>query len=323
MAEKMNLKERLALVKRNVVEVITEQELVKLLGRKKPVVYCGYEPSGAMHIGHFVTIMKLMDFAKAGFKVKVLLADIHALLNRKGDEKEIAKNVKAWKKTVKAVGLEADVVVGSSFQFGKDYQSDIMKMAQVTTMQRGLRSMQEVARDIQNATISQIWYPLMQIEDIKTLNADVATSGLDQRKIHMLGRELSDVTKHKFVAVHTPVITSLKGPGTKISKSIPGSGFSVVDADSEIRTHIRNAYCPPKVVVGNPILELAQMVIFPKLGKLHVERASEHGGDMHIEDYKTLESIYREGRLHPADLKAAVAEHMIRIITPIRKNFKY
>ncbi len=313
---------RLDLIKRNIAEIVTEKELAKVMKKKKPVVYCGYEPSGAMHIGNFITIMKLMDFKKAGFKVKVLLADVHALLNRKGDEKEIAENVKAWKKTIKAIGLKAEIIVGSSFQFKEDYQLDVMKMAQTTTMQRGLRSMQEVARDVRNATVSQIWYPLMQIQDIKALNIDVAASGLDQRKIHMLGRELSKITKHKFVAAHTPMITSLRGPGTKISKSVPGSGFSVTDSDQEIRTHIKNAYCPAKVVVRNPVLELAQLIVFPKVKKLNIKRPVKYGGNLNIKDYKTLEKLYNAGKLHPADLKNAVAEHIIKIIKPIRKQFK-
>src|SRR3989344_1760212 len=79
----------LELIKRNNIEIVTEEELKKLLkDKKKPSVYCGYEPSGPMHLGHFVTITKLMDFEKTGFKVKILLADIHAFLNRKGSEKD-------------------------------------------------------------------------------------------------------------------------------------------------------------------------------------------------------------------------------------------
>jgi len=166
----MTAEERLALIKRNTVEIVKEDELLSLLKEKKsPVVYCGYEPNGPMHLGHFVTILKLMDFARAGFKVKVLLADVHAFLNRKGSEEEIKKEVENWRKTIKAIGLNAEVVLGSSFQFDMGYELDVMRMAQESTINRGLRSMQEVARDVDNATISQLWYPLMQIADINIL----------------------------------------------------------------------------------------------------------------------------------------------------------
>src|SRR3989344_4061090 len=95
----MDINKRLELIKRNTEEIITEEEIMELLKKKKvPVVYCGYEPNGPMHLGHFVTITKLMDLEKAGFKIIVLLADIHALLNRKGEEKQIAKEVESWKR---------------------------------------------------------------------------------------------------------------------------------------------------------------------------------------------------------------------------------
>src|SRR3989338_9809767 len=114
----MTPQEKFTLVTKNTEEILTEESLMKLLKEKKqPIVYCGYEPSGPLHLGHFVTIIKLIDFSNAGFYVKILLADIHALLNRKGSEKEIEKQVSAWKKTIKAIGIKAEIVLGSDFQF--------------------------------------------------------------------------------------------------------------------------------------------------------------------------------------------------------------
>ena len=205
----MDAEKKLEIIKHNMAEIITEEELLKLVQEKKnPIVYCGYEPSGPMHLGHFVTITKLMDYEKAGFTVKILLADLHAFLNRKGSEDEIKKEVDNWKKTIKAIGLKAEVVLGSSFQFDKEYQLDVMRLAQSSTIQRGLRSMQEIARDVEHATISQLWYPLMQVVDIKYLDADVAHGGLEQRKVHMIGKDMVKSLNHPFIASHTPLITS-------------------------------------------------------------------------------------------------------------------
>src|SRR3989344_1495176 len=106
----MNIDEKIELIKRNTEEIISLGALRELLQRKKqPRVYCGYEPNGPMHLGHFVTITKLMDMEKAGFKVVILLADIHAILNRKGGEVEIKKEVENWRKTIKAIGINAEV----------------------------------------------------------------------------------------------------------------------------------------------------------------------------------------------------------------------
>ena len=65
--------DKLELIKKNTVEILSEEELKKLLSsKKKPVVYCGYEMSGPLHLGHFVTITKLMDFDKADELVRFL-----------------------------------------------------------------------------------------------------------------------------------------------------------------------------------------------------------------------------------------------------------
>src|SRR3989344_1295212 len=319
----MDIEKKLELVKRNTAEIITEEELRKLLKeKKKPVVYCGYELSGPMHLGHFVTITKLMDFEKAGFKVKVLLADVHSFLNRKGTEEEIKKEVENWKKTIKAIGLKAEVVLGSSFQFDEDYQMDVMRLAQASTINRGLRSMQEIARDIENATISQLWYPLMQVADIKHLKVDVALGGMEQRKVHMIGKDMSKVLNYEFVALHTPLITSLKGPGEKMSKSIPGSGISVTDSLEEIKKSISGAYCPEKEIKENPILQILRLIVFPRFSEVEVKRDKKFGGNLKVKNYEELEKIYASGKLHPLDLKNSVIEYLWKVIEPIRKNWK-
>ena len=90
----MSIEEKFGLIKRNTEEIVTEEELKTLLKSKKsPRVYCGYETNGPLHLGHFVTITKLIDLQKVGFQVVILLADVHALLNRKGQGEEIKKEV--------------------------------------------------------------------------------------------------------------------------------------------------------------------------------------------------------------------------------------
>jgi tyrosyl-tRNA synthetase len=318
----MNVEEKLSLLKNNAQEILTEESLKEVLKKKNPSVYCGYEPSGPLHLGHFVTITKLMDFAKVGFKVKILLADIHAMLNKKGEEDFISKEVKAWEKTIEAIGLKCEIVLGSDFQFSKEYQFDVMRLAQNSTINRGLRSMQEIARDVENATISQLWYPLMQVTDIKHLKVDVALGGMEQRKVHMIGKDLSKVLGYEFVAFHTPLITSLKGPGEKMSKSIPGSGISVTDSFDEIKKTMKGAYCPEKSADNNPVLQICNYILFPHLKKLEISRPEKFGGNLSYKEYKDLENDFVQGRLHPADLKTAVADALEKIISKIRVNFK-
>ena len=321
----MDINERKELITRNSVEVLNNEEIDSVLKKKKLRVYCGYEPSGEIHLGHLVTMMKLLDFQKAGIEIIVLLANWHAWLNRKGDWNFLNKQMRLWEEGMKAAGLnKAKFVRGTDFQRKEDYINDVMVMALDTTVNRGIRSMQMVARDIENAKVSQIIYPLMQIEDIKALDLDFVVAGIDQRKIHALGMELFSKIgfKKKPVFVHTGIITSLKGPGQKMSSSIPDSMVSIRDSKNSIKEKISKAYCPEGNVVENPVLEICKMILFPKFGKIEIKRQQKFGGNLLYTSYYDLESDFIKRSLHPLDLKNSVSEYLEEIIAPIRKAWK-
>ncbi len=310
-----------SLVERNTKEIITRDELHELLKKNpSPITYCGYEVSGPVHIGTFVAIQKQVDFQNAGFKVKVLLADLHTFLNRKGDEKFIEEQLVFWKNTLTKAGLnKAEFVKGTDFQFDENYIRDVLTLGLKTSLMRARRSMQEVARDLENARVSQMIYPLMQIADIKALDVDVAHGGLEQRKIHMLARELLPELGYKnFVCVHTPLLASLQGPEHKMSSSKPETIIAVDEAPESISKKVSAAFCPPEKD-GNPVLQMCEYIIFPKILKLEVKRKEKFGGDVTFSSYTELESAYVDKKLHPQDLKNAVADTLIEILEPMRK----
>lgn len=320
----MDLKTKLKLITRNADEILNEKELSNALKKKSLKVYCGYEPSGPIHLGHLVTLTKLLDFQKAGITPIILLANWHAWLNKKGDWKFLDRQTESWERGMKAAGLtKARFIKGTDFQRKSSYIDDVMTMALNTTVNRGIRSMQTVARDIKNAKISQIIYPLMQIEDIKVLDVDFVSAGMDQRKIHALAIELSKKIKLKKtpIYIHTGIITSLKGPGEKMSSSTPESMITITDTKSQIENKIRKAHCVAGQIKENPILEIARLLIFPKFEKMVIKRDKQHGGDLIYSSYKELESEFKNKKLHPLDLKNSLSEHLEKIIAPIRKSF--
>ncbi len=311
------------LIVRNSIEVVTDSDLDMVLQKKDPVVYCGYETSGPVHIGHMVTVTKLLDFMNAGFKVKVLFADIHTKLNRKGSGEWVDAMVEYWERCFSAMGLsDAEFVKGSSFQFEKGYIEDVLSLSLSITMKRALRSMQEVARDIDNARVSQMIYPLMQIVDIKALNADVAYGGLEQRKIHMLAREaLPDLGFRKPVCLHTPLLCSLKGPESKMSSSDPTSIIGIDESAKSTVQKVSKAYCPPETE-NNPVLDIAKLLIYPRVDEIAVKRPEKFGGDITFTSYDMLEKAYEDGSLHAADLKSGVGNALADILTPIAKDLE-
>jgi tyrosyl-tRNA synthetase len=56
--------------------------------------------------------------------------------------------------------------------------------------------------------------------------------------------------------------------------------------------------------------------------ELTITRPPKYGGTETFTHYAELEKAYREGKIHPLDLKNAVAEALIRILEPVRDHFK-
>ena len=130
----LSLSEKLKLIKRNTVEIIGEDELKSLLEKKKEVVvYHGFEPSGeGLHIGTMISINKHIDFQKAGLKLKLLCADLHAYLNKKGSLAKVNHVAELYKEGFAALGVnmrKADYILGSDFQLGHEYFMDLLKLS--------------------------------------------------------------------------------------------------------------------------------------------------------------------------------------------------
>lgn len=60
-------------------------------------------------------------------------------------------------------------------------------------------------------------------------------------------------------------------------------------------------------MVYNPILSYCEWIIFPAVGKIEIKRKEDNGGNVLYEKYEVLLKDFEEGKLHPGDLKPAVA----------------
>lgn len=321
---KMSIKKRLELIKRGTAEIITEAELEKLLKEKKqPVIYHGFEPTGGgLHIGCIIGVNKHIDFQKAGLKLKLLLANLHAWLNEKASLSKINKIATLYKEGFAALGVDmrkAEVAYGLDFQLGYDYFLDVLEIALKVRLLRARRAMTLIGREDKDPHIAQLFYPLMQVVDMKALDIDIAFGDLAQRKIHMLAREhLPSIDYKAPVAIHHDIMTGLTGG--KMSASIPASTVMIDEQPEQIEKKILAAFCPAKQIKDNSILQICKYIVFERSRKLKVERTKKYGGDIVYKNYNQLEKDYRQGLLHPLDLKKAVSLSLIKILAPARKQ---
>jgi len=305
---------------RNTVEVVTEDDLRALLTQPHKKVYAGYEPSGEIHLGHLVTVNKLVDLQNAGFEVIVLLADLHAFLNRKGTMEKVGELAEYNQRCFEGLGLKnVKYVLGSDLQLNRDYELLVLQLSQQITLNRATRSMDEVGRQMDHPTVSQMVYPLMQMADIAMLGVDAAVGGIDQRKIHMLAREhLINFGYKPPVCIHTPILNGLDG---KKMSSSQGNYISIADTEEDILKKCQKAFCPPEIA-ENPILQIFQHHIFPRLPEIIIKRPEKFGGDRTFTTYQDLEISYGKGEVHPLDLKKSCGECLVEIFEPVREYIK-
>ena len=318
----MDLNSKMESIKRGTLEVVTEEELIDKIKKDKPIAYIGYEPSGSVHLGHAITVKKMIDLQNAGFKVKILLADFHAYLNGKGSLEEIEEISNYNKKCFRALGLSEDTefILGSSYQTLEDYTYKIYELALSTTLTRAKRSMAQITRDSKDHKVAEVIYPLMQVLDMIFLDVDVALGGMEQRKIHMLAREsLPRMGYEAPVCLHTPLLHGTDG-SDKMSSS--KDNYIAIDDDPDvIKKKLQKSFCPQGQVEGNPIIEIAEHFIFTEDKTLLIERPDKFGGNLEL-SYQDLLEIYAKNELHPLDLKNSVIKRLIEILAPVREYLK-
>ncbi len=335
-------------------EVLTVEDLRSLLERGVRLRhYIGFEISGLIHLGTgLVSMAKLVDLQRAGIETQVLLADLHSWLNNKlGGDLETIRRVavtyyrEVFRKIVEVLGGDPDavrfVLASQLYEELGDYWYAVLDLARLVSLSEAKHSLTIMGRRM-GETIPMAWlvYPLMQVADIFALGAHVPHGGVDQRRAHVLAREVAhkvrfhpltlDGERIKPVAVHHRLIPALNistPPSSreelselKMSKSVPHSAVFVHDEPGEVEAKIRKAYCPPRDTSFNPVLEILRLVAFREERRepLVIERPPQYGGTIEVWTWEELVRLYSEGKLHPADLKAVTARELNRLLEPIR-----
>jgi tyrosyl-tRNA synthetase len=323
-------------------EVISEEDLKELLKNKPhPIAYNGFEPSGKLHIAQSILVAinmnKLID---AGCKVKMFVADWHAQANNKygGDLEKIQNTGKYFIEVWKACGMKLDhveFVWASDLVKDPEYWQLVVKVAMINSVERIKRCSQIMGRsDEESLSAAQILYPCMQAADIFYMDIDICQLGMDQRKVNVLAREIAPkFGKKKPVIVSHHMLMGLLEPpknitdpvaratAMKMSKSIPDSAIFSTDSKEDVESKLKKAYCPAGQVAENPVLEYCKYLIFERFSEFVISRSEKFGGDIAFKTYTDLETAYVEGKIHPMDLKTAVAKYVNEMLDPIREHF--
>jgi len=360
----MDTEEKIELIKRGTEEILVEDELRVLLETGVPLNhYIGFEISGKVHIGTGLICMgKIKDFMNAGVECSIFLADYHSYINEKlsGNMEKIKEvAVGYFKEGLKAsllcVGADPDKVdfaLGTElYHYNDNYWETVIDVCKNTTLNRMQRSITIMGRKMgENIDFAKLLYPAMQVADIFIQNINFAHAGYDQRKAHVIARDVAMKMKKnnlvnttgekiKPICVHHHLILGLQKPPIwpisdesqlqelwakmKMSKSIPKSAVFIHDSPQEIREKINSAFCPEGNITFNPILDWAKSIIFrEKDSHFLIERSAQYGGDIEFFSYQELEDAFLDKKIHPLDLKNGIANKIIDILSPAREHFE-
>lgn len=359
----METEEKIELITRNCQEVLVNSELKSLIETGTPLVhYIGFEISGMVHLGTgLVSMGKVADFLKAGVKCKIFLADFHSFLNNKlgANWENIRWATENYFKQGLVASLKCYGVDDAQVEFimGKDLYEDnlkhwetFMEVGKHVTLSRNLRSISIMGKKQgNNVDMATLFYPPLQVADIFTMGVNLAHAGMDQRKAHVVARQVAKkLTINPLknskgeviapVAIHQNLIAGLTGPESvdlgqeadevavdlKMSKSKPNSAVFVHDSPDEIRNKVKKAYGPPKEIKFNPLINWVETLVFwgQKEGEFKISRPERFGGNVTYNKVDELIADYESEKLFPLDLKNALSEWLIEKLEPARKHFE-
>lgn len=318
----MNAEEQLRIIKRNTIEIITEEELLaklkKSLQEKKPLqCKLGFDPSAPdLHLGHAVVLHKIKDFQNLGHDVVIVLGDF---TGRIGDptgrsearpqltEEEVMANAHTYQEQLfKILAPEKTRVVFNSKWLGILTFAEVIELAARYNVARMLER-EDFAKRYQGGHaigIHEFFYPLMQGYDSVALGADVEFGATEQKFNLLMGRHLQkEYGQEPQIAVMSPILTGLDGK-QKMSKSL-GNYIGINEPANEI-------YGKAMSLPDELMFEYFQLATVLEPGEI-----------------AALKTGLEKGSLHPRDAKMRLARELVKLYwgweqaKAAEKNFKH
>lgn len=300
-----SLKKQLEVIKRGVVEIITEDELAKKIERSISTdiplkIKAGFDPTAPdIHLGHTVLIQKMKHFQELGHEVIFLIGDFTGMvgdpsgrseIRKPLTSEEVLKNAETYKEQIfKILDPEKTCIKFNSEWFEKMSAMDIVKLGAMKTVARMLEREDFKKRFVnhQDITILEFYYPLFQAYDSVHLKADVELGGTDQRFNLLMGRSMQKTMGMEEQAIiMMPLLEGTDGI-QKMSKSL-------------------NNY----IGISEPPLE-----IFGKIMSISDDlmiRYYELLSDISVDELKKLKDEMKDDSLNPMELKKRLAKEIVR-----------
>jgi len=299
-----SLNEQMDVIRRGVVEIIPEDELVKKIEKSlktsKPLnIKLGCDPSRPdLHIGHSVVIRKLAQFQELGHQAILIIGDFTGMIGDPSGRNATrpALTLEAtringnsyFEQASKILHKEKTKIVYNSEWLGKMSFEDVIKLASKYTVARMIERDDFTKRFKAGEPISvhEFLYPLAQAMDSVAIESDVELGGTDQKFNLLVGRDIQrEYGIEPQVILTMPLLVGIDGV-EKMSKSYDNY-IGISDEPSQIFG--RTLSIPDNLIYQ--YFELATNVSNQKLTE--------------------LKSQLSDGNVNPRDIKRELARTLV------------
>lgn len=242
--------EQMDVIRRDAVEIVPEEELVRKLERSlktgEPLrIKQGFDPTRPdLHIGHAVSLRKLRDFQELGHEVIFVVGATTAMIGDPSGRNElrpaltadeVRENARTYEEQVfRILDPDRTRVEFNSSWLGAMSLEEVLKLTAQYTVARMLEREDFSRRYQENVAISlvEFMYPLLQAYDSVALRADVELGGSDQKFNLLVARAIQErYGQEPQVCLLMPLLRGTDGVH-KMSKSYDNY-VGIADAPQE------------------------------------------------------------------------------------------
>jgi tryptophanyl-tRNA synthetase len=289
---------------------------------QKGIVMSGIRPTGFLHLGSYFGAIRNYVRMQETHECFFMVADLHSLTTHP-DTKELKENVKRVLAENIACGLDpmkATLYCQSQVHETGELYLYLNTLAYKGELEKTTTFKDKVRQQPENVNAALLTYPVLQTADILLHRASLVPVGKDQEQHLEMARNFANRFNHRYGDVFPEPhafnygdqlvkVPSLDGLGKMSKSENQNATLYLSDSDEVITKKIRKAKSDSgSPAPGSPMsTEVANLFQLLSL----VSNA---------EVIAKFRSDFEEGTIRYGDLKAQLAEDMIRFIAPVREK---
>lgn len=289
---------------------------------RKGVVMSGIRSTGFLHLGNYVGAIRNYVRMQEEYDCYFMVADLHSLTTHP-DTRELRSNVNRVLAENIACGLDPDKVAlycQSQVPETAELYLLLNMLAYMGELEKTTTFKEKVRQHPQNVNAGLLTYPVLQTADILLHRATLVPVGKDQEQHLEMARNFANRFNHRYGDVFPEPfafnfgedlikVPSLDGTGKMSKSENQYATIYLADSDELIQKKIKKAKTADlPSAPGSPKPEPIQNLFL----LMHLVSSPEVVAKFEA-DFDNLTIRY-------GDLKAQLAEDMIRFISPIRER---